>query len=59
MESGTHDEAQGKLHEVKGKLKAKVGEVTNDPDLMAEGQDEQVAGTIQKKVGQIKKVFEQ
>jgi len=58
MKPSTKDEIQGKFHEAKGKLKEKAGQVTNNPNLAAEGQDEEVAGTVQKKVGQIKKVFE-
>jgi uncharacterized protein YjbJ (UPF0337 family) len=27
----------GKVHEVKGKIKEKVGQLTNDPDFDAEG----------------------
>jgi uncharacterized protein YjbJ (UPF0337 family) len=57
MNEGTKDEAQGKIHEVKGKVKEKVGHATNNPNLEAEGQDEQVAGKVQKKVGQVEKVF--
>jgi uncharacterized protein YjbJ (UPF0337 family) len=58
MKSSTKDQATGKLHELKGKVKEKVGHATNDPNMEAEGQDEKVAGKIQKKVGQIEKVFE-
>ena len=43
---------------MKGKVKKKNGQVTNDPKLEAEGTDEKVTGKIQNKVGQIKKVFE-
>jgi len=32
--------------------------LTNNPDLAAEGQDEKFAGKVQRKVGQIEKVFE-
>ena len=53
----TKDEVKGKAHEIKGKIKRKAGRALNDPNLEADGEDEQVAGTIQKKVGQIKKVF--
>jgi uncharacterized protein YjbJ (UPF0337 family) len=53
----TKDEVKGKAHEIKGKIKRKAGRALNDPNMEAEGEDEQVAGTIQKKVGQIKKVF--
>ena len=48
----------GKVLEAKGEIKEKVGQVTNDPGLMAEGQDEKVGGKIQKKIGQIERVFE-
>ena len=58
MKESTKDEMQGKLHEAKGKIKEKTGQMTNDPNLEAEGTDEKVAGKIQNKVGQIKKVFE-
>lgn len=58
MKTSTKDQLQGKLHEVKGKAKEKIGQVTNDPDTELEGQDEQVGGKIQKKIGQVEKVFE-
>jgi uncharacterized protein YjbJ (UPF0337 family) len=57
MKPSTTDEVQGKLHEVKGDLKKKVGQVTGNPDLTDEGQAEQIAGTVQKKVGQVEKVI--
>jgi uncharacterized protein YjbJ (UPF0337 family) len=58
MKPSTKDQVEGKLHEIKGKVKEKAGQVTNDPNLEAEGQSEKLAGKIQKKVGQIEKVFE-
>ena len=58
MTSSTTDQIKGKLHELKGGAKEKAGQITNDPNLTAEGQDEKLDGKIQKKVGQIKKVFE-
>ena len=58
MKPSTEDQAKGKFHEVKGKVKEKVGRATNDRDLEGEGQDEQVAGKVQKKIGQVEKVFE-
>ena len=57
MKSGTTDQTQGKFHEAKGKLKEKVGQIINDPDLEAEGKSENRAGKVQKKIGQIKDVF--
>jgi uncharacterized protein YjbJ (UPF0337 family) len=32
MKPSTENEIAGKVHEVKGKLKEKVGQMTNDPD---------------------------
>ena len=58
MKPSTNDQIQGALHEVKGALKEKVGQITNNPDLKTEGQIENLAGKVQKKVGQIEKVLE-
>jgi uncharacterized protein YjbJ (UPF0337 family) len=58
MKPSTKDQIQGKLHELKGKAKEKAGQVANNPDLTAEGVDEKLGGKVQKKVGQIEKVFE-
>jgi uncharacterized protein YjbJ (UPF0337 family) len=35
-----------------------VGNVTNNPNLEAEGTTEKLAGKVQKKVGQIERVLE-
>jgi uncharacterized protein YjbJ (UPF0337 family) len=43
---------------VKGKVKETAGKVTNNPNLQAEGNAEKNAGKVEKKVGQIEKVFE-
>ena len=58
MKQSSKDQAKGKLHEVKGKVKEKVGRAINDPNLAEEGQDENVAGKVQKKFGQVERVFE-
>jgi uncharacterized protein YjbJ (UPF0337 family) len=58
MDNSTKDQVEGKFHEVKGKVKEKMGQVTNDPNLQSEGQGENWTGKIQKKVGDIEKVFE-
>ena len=58
MKSSTKDQIKGKLQEVQGRVKEKVGQVTNNPNLEAEGQDEQLTGRVQRKIGQIKKVFD-
>jgi uncharacterized protein YjbJ (UPF0337 family) len=53
----TKDEVKGKAHEIKGKIKQKVGHAINNPNLEEEGEEEEIGGTIQKKAGQVKKVF--
>jgi uncharacterized protein YjbJ (UPF0337 family) len=52
------DQIKGKLHELKGNVKEKAGQVTNDPNLEAKGQNEKLAGKVQEKVGQIEEIFE-
>jgi uncharacterized protein YjbJ (UPF0337 family) len=46
------------MHEVKDKVKEKVGRATNNPRLTAEGQDEKVGGRVQKKIGQVERVLQ-
>src|ERR1022692_2632442 len=58
MKESTKDQVKGAVHEAKGKVKETVGRATDNPNLEAEGQDENVSGKIQKKVGQVEKVFE-
>jgi uncharacterized protein YjbJ (UPF0337 family) len=58
MKNSTKDQAEGTLHEVKGKVKEQIGKTTNNPRLQDEGTDEKVAGKVQKKAGQIEKVFD-
>ena len=59
MKPSTTDQVQGALHEAKGDVKEKVGQVTGNADLTNEGQAEKLAGKIQKKVGQVEKVVGQ
>jgi uncharacterized protein YjbJ (UPF0337 family) len=59
MKPSSKDEVAGTIHEVKGAVKEKVGELTNDPDLEADGKVEKVTGRVQKKIGQVKKVLGQ
>jgi len=57
MKPSIENEISGKVHEVKGKIKEKVGRLTNDPDLEGEGIGESIAGKVQKKIGQVQKVL--
>ena len=56
MKSSTKDNAEGKIHQVKGKIKDAVGKMVGNRDLEAEGKVENLAGKVQEKIGQIKKV---
>jgi uncharacterized protein YjbJ (UPF0337 family) len=58
VKDSTKDKVQGTAHVLKGKVKQAVGRATNDPDLEDQGTGEKVAGKVQKKVGEIEKVFE-
>jgi len=58
MKDSTKDKAEGTLHEAKGAVKQAVGHALNKPNLEAEGQDEKIAGKVQKKVGDVEKVVE-
>jgi uncharacterized protein YjbJ (UPF0337 family) len=58
MSEGDKDQVKGTFHEVKGKVKEKIGHATNNPNLEDEGTAEKVAGKVQKKVGQVEKVLE-
>jgi uncharacterized protein YjbJ (UPF0337 family) len=58
MNPSTNDQLEGKFHEVKGKIKEKVGQATDNPNLEGEGKAENLGGTVQKKVGQVEKVLE-
>jgi uncharacterized protein YjbJ (UPF0337 family) len=57
MKSSTKDQAEGKLHELKGKVKEVAGKLSDNPKLEGEGTGEKIAGKVQDKIGQIKKVF--
>jgi uncharacterized protein YjbJ (UPF0337 family) len=57
MESSTKDQVEGKFLKIKGKIKEIAGELSDDPKLEAEGTDEKIAGVVQEKIGQVKKVL--
>lgn len=56
MKSSTKDKAEGTFHELKGKVKEVAGKLIDNPDLEAEGTGEKIAGKVQKKIGEVKKV---
>lgn len=58
MKSSTQDKAEGTGNQLKGKIKEHVGKAVGDPNLRDEGRADQAAGKVQKKVGDVKKVFD-
>jgi uncharacterized protein YjbJ (UPF0337 family) len=53
MKPSTDDKATGKIHEIKGTIKQKVGEVTDNPELEADGQAEKNGGKVQNFIGKV------
>jgi uncharacterized protein YjbJ (UPF0337 family) len=58
MKSSTQDKAEGTARDLKGKVKEGAGKLAGNERLQAEGRADQVDGKVQKKVGDIKKVFD-
>ena len=57
MKSSTRDKAEGKFHQMKGKIKEVAGDLTDNSKLEAEGTVEKVSGRAQEKMGEVKKVW--
>ena len=55
MKPSTDDKTTGKLHVVKGTIRQTAGELTNNPNLEADGRAEKNAGKVQSIVGKIEK----
>ena len=53
----TKDQAEGTFHEVKGKVKEVAGKLGDNPNLEAEGADENIAGKVQKKIIQSRRIL--
>jgi uncharacterized protein YjbJ (UPF0337 family) len=56
MKPSTDDKAIGTLHEVKGAIKQKAGELTHDRELEADGELEKNEGKVQHFVGKVEKI---
>ena len=59
MKSSTKDKIKGGFREAKGKVKEKAGDATGNPNLRDRGTAEKAGGKVQRKIGDLKKVFEQ
>ena len=55
--TSTQDRVEGHGKELKGKIKEGAGKAVGNPDLRDEGRADQVEGKVQRKTGEIKKVF--
>jgi uncharacterized protein YjbJ (UPF0337 family) len=57
MKLSTSDKATGKVHEVKGAVKQKAGELTGNRNLEADGRAEKNVGKVQNFAGKVEKVI--
>ena len=58
MDSSTHDKIEGTGKEAVGKVKEKTGKAIGNQDLQDRGTAEKVGGKVERKAGDVKKVFE-
>jgi uncharacterized protein YjbJ (UPF0337 family) len=57
MNSSTTDKVKGTAREAVGKVKEETGKAVGNPDLQDRGTAEKVAGKVERKIGDVKKVF--
>ncbi len=55
MSTPNKDEVEGKWEQAKGWVKDKAGEVTNNPELEAEGEAQNAGGKTQESWGKVKR----
>ncbi len=59
MKSSTKDKIKGLTDKIKGNVKEGLGSLSGNRDLEEEGKNDQLKGAARKKIGEIKKVFNQ
>ena len=57
MNSSAKDNVMGTAKENVGKVKEQAGKAIGNPNLQDQGTAEKLEGKVQKKVGEVKKVF--
>ena len=57
MKSSTQDKTEGTAKDIKGKVKETAGRAVGNPNLQDQGTADRVEGKVQKKSGDVKKVF--
>jgi uncharacterized protein YjbJ (UPF0337 family) len=55
MKPSTDDQTTGRLHEVKGAIKQKIGDLTKNPEVEDDGSAEKNAGKVQNLIGKVEK----
>ena len=51
---GFGDKAEGKADELRGEVKERVGDATDNPDLQAEGMGDKAEGKVEQAIGEAK-----
>jgi uncharacterized protein YjbJ (UPF0337 family) len=57
MKSSTADKMRGRAKEAVGTIKEETGKAVGDPNLRDRGTAEKVTGKVERKLGDVKKVF--
>ena len=57
MNSSTNDKVKGTAKEAVGKIKEETGKAIGNPNLRDRGTAEKVGGKLERKIGDVKKVF--
>jgi uncharacterized protein YjbJ (UPF0337 family) len=57
MNSSTQDKVEGTAKEAVGKVKEETGKAIGNPELRDRGTAQKLAGKVERKVGEVKKVF--
>jgi uncharacterized protein YjbJ (UPF0337 family) len=58
LKRSTKNESKGAAKDIKGRMKEGAGRAMNRPDIQDEGTADRAEGKVQKKVGQIQRVFD-
>ena len=58
MKSSIRDKMEGTGHKTKGIVKESIGKLSDNPRMEVEGTVEKIAGKVQLRSGEAKKVFE-
>jgi len=57
VKASTKNRVKGRAKEVSGRAKSKLGKATRNPRLRDRGDEETIAGKLQRKLGEVAKVF--